>query len=98
MQNAWNRFKNNASAIGTLVGILVLLVGGIKFAVIDPIHQRFDAIDQRFNTIDQRFADLRAEMNARFDVQDKHVNQRLDDQNRYIRPGFDIAALGCAPT
>ena len=89
MQNTWNRFKNNAAAIGTFVGILVVLGGGAKFAVIDPIHQRFDAIDQHFNTIDQRFGDLRAEMNARFDTQDKHVNQRLNDQNRNIRQGFD---------
>ena len=44
----------------------------------DAVDQRFDAVDQRFDTVDQRFNDLRAEMNTRFDAQDKYMNARFD--------------------
>ena len=44
----------------------------------DAIDQRFDATDQRFDATDQRINDLRAEMNGRFDAQDKYMNTRFD--------------------
>ena len=100
MQKIWNWFKDNANAIGTFVGILVVLGGGAKYVIIDPIHQRFDAIDQRFGDLraemsarfdaqDKRIDDLKAEMNTRFDAQDKHINQRFDTQDKYINQRFD---------
>ena len=82
MQKIWNWFKNNANVIGTFVGILVVLGGGAKYAVIDPIHQRFDAMDQRID-------DLKAEMNTRFDAQDKHIDQRFDAQDKHVNQRFD---------
>ena len=100
MQKIWNWFKDNANAIGTFVGILVVLGGGAKYVIIDPIHQRFDAIDQRFGDLraemsarfdaqDKRIDDLKAEMNTRFDAQDKHINQRFDAQDKHINQRFD---------
>ena len=48
----------------------------------DAVDQRFDAVDQRFGTVDQRFDDLRAEMNSRFDAQDKYMNAHFDAVNQ----------------
>lgn len=60
----------------------------------DTINQRFDAINQRFDATDQRIDDLRAEMNSRFDAQDKYMNARFDavDQ-RLQRLEDDVSGL-----
>ena len=70
----WNRFRDNAAAIGVLCIVLGLFGGLVKFALVDPMHQRFDAIDQRFDDlykyIDERFNAVDQRFNA--------VDQRLD--------------------
>lgn len=75
MQNAWNRFKENALAIGVLVAILTTLGAFAQYAVVNPIHQRFD--------------DLRADLNTRFETQDKLINQRFDDLKDGVDQRFD---------
>ena len=86
MQKTWNWIKDNAGAITATIMAITLILGGfsgiIQFGIINPMHQRFDAIDQRFDTVDQRFDDLRAEMNSRFDAQDKNMNARFDAVNQ----------------
>ena len=93
MQKTWNWIKDNAGAITATIMAITLIFGGfsgiIQFGIINPMHQRFDAIDQRFDaidqrfdTVDQRFDDLRAEMNSRFDAQDKYMNARFDAVNQ----------------
>ena len=93
MQKAWNWIKDNAGAITATIMAIAVILGGftgiIQFGIINPMHQRFDAIDQRFDTVDQRFDivnqrfdDLRAEMNSRFDAQDKYMNARFDAVNQ----------------
>ena len=96
MQKIWDWIKENAGAIAAIGGILLGLTGIIQFGVLNPIHQRFDAIDQRFDAVDSRFDaqdkrinDLKAEMNQRFDAQDKYINQRFDAQDKYINQRFD---------
>ena len=96
MQKVWDWTKENAGAIAAIGGILLGLTGIIQFGVLNPIHQRFDAIDQRFDAVDSRFDaqdksinDLKAEMNQRFDAQDKYINQRFDAQDKYINQRFD---------
>ena len=96
MQKIWDWIKENAGAIAAIGGILIGLTGIIQFGVLNPIHQRFDAIDQRFDAVDSRFDaqdkrvnDLKAEMNQRFDAQDKYINQRFDAQDKYINQRFD---------
>ena len=74
MQNTWNRFKDNAIAIGVLVAILTALGAITQYAVINPIHQRFD--------------DLRADLNTRFDALDKYMNQRFDAQDKIAHERF----------
>ena len=49
---------------------------------VDAVNQRFDAVDQRFDAVDQRIDDLRAEMNTRFDTQDKYMNARFNAVNQ----------------
>ena len=92
MHRLWSQFKDNATAIGVFCVVLGLLGGLAKFALVDPMHQRFDAINQRFDAmgqrfddinqrfgdINQRFGDLRAEMTGRFDAQDKYINERFN--------------------
>ena len=54
MSRLWDRFKDNATAIGVfcvVFGFLGLpnsrsLGGFAKFADLDPVHQRFDAQDR----------------------------------------------------
>ena len=96
MRKIWDWIKENAGAIAAIGGILIGLTGIIQFGVLNPIHQRFDAIDQRFDAVDSRFDaqdkrinDLKAEMNQRFDAQDKYINQRFDAQDKYINQRFD---------
>ena len=96
MRKIWNWTKENAGAIAAIGGILLGLTGIIQFGVLNPIHQRFDAIDQRFDAVDSRFDaqdksinDLKAEMNQRFDAQDKYINQRFDAQDKYVNQRFD---------
>ena len=96
MQKVWDWTKENAGAIAAIGGILLGLTGIIQFGVLNPIHQRFDAIDQRFDAVDSRFDaqdksinDLKAEMNQRFDAQDKYINQHFDAQDKYINQRFD---------
>ena len=70
----WNWFRDNAAAIGVLCIVLGLFGGLVKFALVDPMHQRFDALDQRFDAIGQRFDDLYKYVDERFNA----VDQRLD--------------------
>ena len=78
MQKTWNWIKDNAGAITAITVILGGFAGIIQFGIINPMNQRFDAMNQRFDAIDQRIDDLRAEMNTRFDAQDKYMNVRFD--------------------
>ena len=78
MQKTWNWIKENAGAITAITVILGGFAGIIQFGIINPMNQRFDAMNQRFDAIDQRIDDLRAEMNTRFDAQDKYMNVRFD--------------------
>ena len=82
MQNAWNRFKDNATAIGVLVAALAVLGGVVQYAVVEPIHQRFDDLrsdlNSRFDAQDQRIDDLKDAMNQRFDTQDKSIHERFE--------------------
>ena len=90
MQKAWNWSKENAGTLAALGGVLLGVIGIVQFGVLNPIHQRFDAIDRRFDAQDSRdLDDLKAEMNQRFDTQDKHINQRFDAQDKYINQRFD---------
>ena len=96
MQKAWNWTKENAGTLAALGGVLLGVIGIVQFGVLNPIHQRFDAIDRRFDAQDRRLDvqdrrldDLKAEMNQRFDTQDKHINQRFDAQDKYINQRFD---------
>ena len=82
MQKTWMWLKDNTAVLTVLCLVAGLLGGGVKFGVIDPLHQRFDAIDRRID-------DLRADVNQRFDDQNKYINQRFDDQNKYINQRFD---------
>ena len=70
----WNWFRDNAAAIGVLCIVLGLFGGLVKFALVDPMHQRFDAIDQRFDDVGQRFDD---------------VGQRFNDLYKYIDERFN---------
>ena len=79
MLRLWNRFKDNATAIGVFCMVLGIFGGFAKFAVVNPIHQRFDDINLRIGEIHHRFADLREDMTARFDAQDKYIRGRFSD-------------------
>jgi tetrahydromethanopterin S-methyltransferase subunit G len=84
------------ATIMAITVILGGFTGIIQFGIINPMHQRFDAVDQRvdavnqrfdavdqrFDAVDQRIDDLRAEMNTRFDTQDKYMNARFNAVNQ----------------
>ena len=103
MQKIWNWTKENAATLAAVGGLLAAFAGIVQFAVLSPIHQRFDAINQRFDAVDQcfdaqdqrfdaqsrRLDDLKADMGQRFDTQDKHINQRFDAQDKHINQRFD---------
>ena len=55
------------SAVGTIAVIL-----GVMLTSINTIHYRLDDTNQRFS-------DLRAEMNQRFDAQDKRIDDLEND-------------------
>ncbi len=78
MQKTWSWIKDNAGAIMAIAAILGGFTGIIQFGIVNPMHQRFDAVDQRLDATDQRIDDLRAEINTRFDAQDKYMNARFD--------------------
>ncbi len=78
MQKIWNWIRKNAGFITATGTILGVIAGIVQFGVIDPIHQRFDDMNQRFDDMNQRFDHFRAEMNTRFEAQDKYINQRFD--------------------
>ena len=78
MLTLWSLYKDNATAVGVFCVVLGFMGGFAKFAVLDPVHQRFDAIDQRIN-------DPRADMTGRFDAQD----QRLDSLKADVTRGFE---------
>ena len=82
MQKIRNWTRENAGTIVAVGTMLIAFTALIQFAVLNPIHQRFDAQAKRLD-------DLKAEMNQRFDAQDKHINQRFDDQDKYINQRFD---------
>ncbi len=82
MQKIRNWTRENAGTIAAVGTMLIAFTALIQFAVLNPIHQRFDAQAKRLD-------DLKAEMNQRFDAQDKHINQRFDDQDKYINQRFD---------
>ncbi len=77
----WNWFKDNAAAIGVLCIVLGLFGGLVKFALVDPINQRFDAIEQRFDDFDRYIGERFNTVDQRFDAVDQRfdaVDQRLD--------------------
>ena len=41
----------------------------------DQIDKRFEQVDKRFEQIDKRFEEVRADMNARFDQTNRHMNR-----------------------
>ena len=94
MQKIWSWTKENAGALAAIGGILAALAGITQFAVLSPIHQRFDAQDQRLDAQSKRLDDLKADMGQRFDAQDKYMNQRFDavDQ-RLDRLENDVSEL-----
>ena len=89
MQKIWSWTKENAGTLAAIGGILAALAGITQFAVLSPIHQRFDAQDQRLDAQSKRLDDLKADMGQRFDAQDKHINQRFDAQDKYMNQRFD---------
>ena len=64
--NTW--LKDNGPVIGALAGVVVAIVAALQFVVVGPLSRDLQ--------------DLRAEMNARFDAQDRHMNARFDDVNQ----------------
>ena len=64
--NTW--LKDNGPVIGALAGVVVAIVAALQFVVVGPLSRDFQ--------------NLRAEMNARFDAQDRHMNARFDDVNQ----------------
>ena len=84
----WNRFKDNAAAIGVLCIVLGLFGGLVKFALVDPMHQRFDAIDQRFDAVDQRFDDLYKYIDERFNAVDQRFDA-IDERFNAVDQRFD---------
>ena len=70
--------KDNATVIGALTGTVVAFVAILQFVVVGPMNSRLDDLNRRFDDMNQRFGDLRAEMNGRFDAQDKYVEARFD--------------------
>ena len=100
MQNAWNRFKDNAIAISVLVAAVVVLGGLIQYTITQPLNQRFDDLradlNSRFDAQNKRIDDFKDAMNGRFDIQDKSIHerfeavgQRFDAQDKYINQRFD---------
>ena len=41
----------------------------------EQVDKRFEQIDKRFEQIDKRFEEVRADMNARFDQTNRHMNR-----------------------
>ena len=64
--NTW--LKDNGPVIGALAGVVVAIVAALQFVVVGPLSRDFQ--------------NLRMEMNARFDAQDRHMNARFDDVNQ----------------
>ena len=79
MLTLWSRFKDNATAIGVFCVVLGFLGGFAKFAVLDPVHQRFDAqdryIDERFDAQDQRLDSLKADVIRGFEQLDHEMSE-----------------------
>ena len=63
--------KDNGPAIGAFAGVIVALVAVLQLVVVGPMNRRFDGINDRFD-------DLRADINQRFDQQDKYMDARFD--------------------
>ena len=59
-----NWLRENGPVIGALAGVAVAFVAVLQFVVVGPLSRDFH--------------NLRAEMNARFDAQDKYMNTRFD--------------------
>ena len=84
----WNWFRDNAAAIGVLCIVLGLFGGLVKFALVDPMHQRFDAIDQRFDDVGQRFNDLYKYIDERFNAVDQRFDT-IDERFNAVDQRFD---------
>ena len=69
---AW--LKDNAAAIGALTGTVVAAVAILQIVVVGPMNQRFADTNRK---IDERIGDLRADMNSRFDQQNKYIDARF---------------------
>ena len=69
---AW--LKDNAAAIGALTGAVLAAVAILQIVVVGPMNQRFADTNRK---IDERIGDLRADMNNRFDQQNKYIDARF---------------------
>ena len=74
--------KDNATVIGALAGVVVAFVAILQLAVVGPMNRGF--------------ADLRTDMNARFEAVDRRfddlrgeVNQRFDDLRAEMTQRFN---------
>ena len=96
---AW--LKDKAAVIGALTGAVVATIAILQIVIVGPMDQRFDDMNQRFNDMNQRFNgtnqridDLRADMNNRFDQQSKYINARFDAVDRRLgRLENDVSEL-----
>ena len=68
------------SAVAAIAAVLTVILTSAY-----SIHHRLDDMNHRLN-------DIRAEMNQRFDVQDKSINQRFDAQDESIDQRFDATS------
>ena len=68
MPRLWDRFKDNATAIGVFCVVFGFLGGFAKFAVLDPVHQRFDAQDRRLDS-------LKADVTRGFEQLDNEMSE-----------------------
>ena len=77
---AW--LKDNGPVIGALAAVIVAFVAVLQLAVVGPMNRGF--------------ADLRSEMNGRFEAMDQRfddlraeMNQRFDHQDKYMNARFN---------
>lgn len=77
---AW--LKDNGPVIGALAAVIVAFVAVLQLAVVGPMNRGF--------------ADIRSEMNGRFEAMDQRfddlraeMNQRFDQQDKYMNARFN---------
>ncbi len=83
--------KENSIPITIVISTVVALA-----TVLTVIQTSTNSIHYRLDDMNHRLNDIRAEMNHRFDAQDKYINQRFDAvdhrfdaQDKYINQRFD---------